>query len=94
MDHHHRLSPLAFGLAIGIVWAIVVFSAGFTAQPSWGYGVGFVTSLSSIYIGYGPSLEGSFIGALWALIDGLIVGLLIAWVYNFFASCCKSKKTE
>ena len=35
-------------------------------------------------IGYSPTLVGSIAGAVWALADGLVAGVLIGSLYNFF----------
>ena len=79
-----QLQPLPFGFAIGLVWGAGVLFAGFMAMT--GYGAVFVNALGSVYIGYGASVVGAVIGAVWALIDGFVAGALIAWVYNRFAS--------
>ena len=77
------LKVLSFGLALGLVWAIVVFALGLSAEFG-GYGMKMVDILESIYFGYTPSLLGSFIGAVWAFFDALIGGIVVAWVYNAF----------
>lgn len=79
-----ELQPLPFGIAIGVVWAAGVLLAGLAAMT--GYGAVFVNALGSVYLGYGASIIGALIGAVWALIDGLVAGALIAWVYNRVAS--------
>ena len=76
--------PLALGIAIGVLWAIYVFVVGITAIYGWGDVL--VEVLASLYIGYGPSLAGAIIGAIWAFVDGFIAGIVIAWVYNFVAT--------
>ena len=35
-------------------------------------------------IGYSPTLVGSIAGAVWALADGLVAGVLIGSLYNLF----------
>jgi len=40
--------------------------------------------LSSVYIGYGPTFVGSISGAVWAFVDGLLFGVVVAWLYNRF----------
>ena len=83
-DHHHAtLGVVSFGLAIGVTSAIFVFLLGIVAA-AFGWGVQMAAALSSIYIGYGPSFVGAVAGAVWAFVEGLIAGVLIAWFYNRF----------
>ena len=79
----NKLQPLAFGVAIGVLWALYVFFAGIFAMYDWG--VAMVGALGSFYIGYGPTILGSIVGALWAFVDGLVAGAVIAWIYNAIA---------
>ncbi len=92
MNNGCRLSPLALGLSIGVIWALsVVFIA--ILNITLGYGVGFISAVGSVYIGYTATIMGIIIGAAFALIDGIIGGVLIAWFYNIFSKCnCCSKK--
>ena len=76
----NRIQPLALGVAIGVLWAIYVFCIGITAMFGWG--VALVDVLASLYIGYGASIIGAIIGAILAFVDGLVAGVIIAWVYN------------
>ena len=83
-DHHHAtLGVVSFGLAVGLTWAIFVFVLGLVAALlDWG--VGIAIALSTLYVGYGPTLIGSIAGAVWAFVSGLVTGILIAWFYNRF----------
>lgn len=74
----------AFGLLLGCVWGIGVFGLGIASMMlnRWG---NFVKLLSSVYIGYQATWLGSIRGAVWGFIDGLISGVVIAWIYNRFA---------
>ena len=76
-----RLNVRALAIAGGVVWALAMLFIGWT---SWlfDWGTGFVSLMSSIYLGFKPTFAGAVIGALWALIDGALAGALIAWVYN------------
>ena len=83
-DHHHMsLGVVSFGLALGVTSAIFVFVLGVVAA-FFGWGVQLAAALSSLYIGYGPTFVGAIAGAVWAFVDGLIAGVLIAWLYNRF----------
>ena len=90
-DHHHMsLGVISFGLAIGVTSAIFVFILGVVAA-AFGWGIQLAAALSSLYIGYGPTFVGAIAGAVWAFVDGLIAGVLIAWLYNRFL--LRRKKT-
>jgi len=79
----NRFAPHAFGVAIGVLWAAYVLFCGITAIFGWGSAL--VEALSSLYIGYGPSVLGALAGAAWGFVDGYIAGLVIAWIYNRLA---------
>ena len=76
----NKCQPVALGVAIGILWAIYVFFIGIVAMFGWGNAL--VDVLASLYIGYGASVVGTIIGAIWAFIDGFIAGVVIGWIYN------------
>ena len=78
-----KLQPFALGIALGVLWGAAVFFAGIAAMFAWG--VAMVTALGSFYIGYGPTFLGAIIGGIWAFVDGLVAGALIAWIYNAVA---------
>lgn len=82
-QHHTTLGVVSFGLALGVTSAIFVFLLGIMAA-AFGWGVQLAAALSSLYIGYGPSFVGAIAGAVWAFVDGLVAGVLIAWLYNRF----------
>ncbi|MDI9818984.1 MULTISPECIES: bacteriophage holin [unclassified Legionella] len=85
-----KLSPVALGLSLGILWGISVFIMGLIASY-YAYGQPFVEALGALYIGYAPTILGSFIGGLIAFVDAFISGVILAWLYNFFAGCCGKK---
>ncbi len=82
-----KLNIKAFCLTTGILWAVAVFLVG-VANLMWsGYGGAFLQVIASIYPGYdaSPSIGAVIVGTLYALVDGLALGLVFAWVYNLFA---------
>ena len=79
----NKIQPVAFGVAIGVIWAIYIFCAGITAMFGWGGAL--VQVMASLYIGYDASILGAIIGAIWAFVDGLVAGAVIAWIYNVVA---------
>lgn len=78
-----RLGVISLGLAVGVTAAIYVFLLGIAAGL-FGWGVVAVSVLSNLFIGYEPSVVGSITGAVWAFVNGLVAGILIAWLYNAF----------
>jgi len=85
------LSVVAFGMAIGITWALSVLVLGLLAWQ-FEFGLTWLELLSSVYIGFSPSLLGIVIGVAWGFVDGFIGGVIVAWIYNFCAKCCCRKK--
>jgi hypothetical protein len=79
----NKCQPLALGIAIGVLWAVYVFFAGLFAMFGWGTAM--VEMMASFYVGYGPSIVGAIIGAIWAAVDGFVAGVVIAWIYNLVA---------
>jgi hypothetical protein len=79
----NKFSPNALGIAVGVLWATYVFFCGITAMFGWG--IALVDAISSLYVGYGPSIIGAIIGAVWGFIDGYVAGVVIAWLYNMLA---------
>ena len=82
-ETHMTLGVISFGLALGVTSAIAVFILGLAAWL-FGWGIEVASALSSLYIGYGPSFVGAIAGAVWAFVDGLILGVMVAWFYNRF----------
>jgi hypothetical protein len=89
--NQYRLSPLALGLALGVMWGISILIMGLIAYH-FTYGTAFVSTMGALYVGYEASIMGSFIGGLIGFVDAFIGGVIIAWLYNIFASCCHKKK--
>jgi hypothetical protein len=79
----NRLQPVPLGIAVGVLSAAYIFLAAIFAMFGWGVPV--VDLIASFYIGYGPTILGAIIGAIWALVDGFVFGALIAWIYNMVA---------
>jgi hypothetical protein len=59
-----------------LTWWIIAFEGA----------TGEVTFLGLLYRGYSISPSGSVIGLIWAFADGLIGGLVFAWLYNVLAA--------
>jgi fructose-specific phosphotransferase system IIC component len=80
-ESHVALGVVSFGLAVGITSAVFVFLLGIVAALL-GWGIELAQILASLYIGFGPTFAGTIAGAVWAFVDGLIAGMMIAWLYN------------
>jgi len=90
-----KLSPVGLGLAIGVLWAVYLLVMGLLGTY-YAYGHPFIGAVGSLYIGYEPTVLGSFIGSAFGLVDGFVDGFILAWLYNRFScchcSCCAPKK--
>lgn len=87
-----RLSPASLGLSLGFLSGLSMFILGLLATY-YSYGKPFVAAVGALYVGYEPTLFGSFIGGVLAFINSFIFGFLIAWLYNLFAGCYDKKNT-
>jgi len=77
-----KLDAWALGASAGIVWALCILVVAIGAK--FGYGTGWIDLFSEFYIGFGTDVTGILIGALWAFVDGVIGGALLATFYNLF----------
>jgi len=80
-----RFDVKAFALTCGIIWGLGLFILTWWIIAFEG-ATGEVTLIGRVYRGYSISPIGSFIGLIWAFIDGLIAGAIFAWLYNLIAS--------
>ncbi|MCP4722993.1 MAG: hypothetical protein GY860_26370 [Desulfobacteraceae bacterium] len=76
-----KLNVTSFALSTGLIlgfglfsftWWVIAFD-GVTNDP---------TLIGRLYRGYSISTSGSFIGLIWALTDGFLIGGIFAWLYN------------
>ncbi len=82
-----RFSVRAVALTGAIIWGGIVLLVGI-ANAAWpSYGALFLQVLDSIYPGYHAtgSAGSVVVGTLYAIVDGAVLGFLIAWVYNRLA---------
>lgn len=80
-----KLNIRAFALTCGILWGIGVFL--FTWWVMFFEGAtGEATILGMMYRGYRITVGGSFVGLAWGFFDGLICGVIFAWLYNRISS--------
>ncbi len=77
---------MRFGFAMAVVWGGIVLLAGI-ANLLWpAYAAELLKLVDSIYPGYHFGqwgLGGVIVGTLYGLIDGFIIGVIFAWLYNF-----------
>ena len=78
-----KLDVKALALSLGLVWGAAMMLLGLTGI-FFNWGRAFVVAMSSLYIGYKPTLMGSLIGGAWGFFDAGIAGAAIAWLYNKF----------
>jgi hypothetical protein len=76
-----RIQAAQFGIAFGIVYAVVFFLYGLVAAL-FGWGTAFAEIVGSFYVGFGPTLGGALIGAVWGFVIGFVFFAAGAWLYN------------
>lgn len=77
----NKLDIKAFGLATGILWSFYILCVGLLASQ-FQIGTRLVEMFGAFYVGYKPTLLGSLLGAMWSFVDGLVGGIVFAWLYN------------
>lgn len=85
-----KINAKAFGLAAGIVWGVnwflltwwMILFEGVTHE---------VTLLGRWYRGFTVCPVGSLIALGYGFLDGFLIGLLLAWIYNNLAPRFRSK---
>lgn len=87
-----RLSPVRFGFAMGLWWGIGMLILGWFGH-FFQYGISFIQIMSSVYLGFQPTIVGGIIGGIWGFIDFFVFCFLAACVYNCCA-CCKSNSCD
>ena len=79
-----KLSIKGLALATGILWGAALLLVALGHHFLNGYGGAFLESVSSIYPGYkvGGGVGAAVIVAAYGLVDGMIAGAILAWLYN------------
>lgn len=77
----NKLNATAFGLALGIIWAIAAFLLVLLAAYA-AYATSIVALIGDLYWGVEATLTGAIIALPWAFVDAFIGGYLVAWLYN------------
>jgi len=76
-----RLQTRAFAMATGALTSAVVFVLTLLVLAVFGRGVE-PGLLAGVLFGYSISVEGAFIGAMWAYAYGFALGAAFAFAYN------------
>ncbi len=84
-----KLNVKAFAFTCALVWGLGVFALAWWVIAFDGAG-GNVPLLGLMYRGFTFTPMGSVIGLLWALPDGLLLGALVAWLYNRLSAATSS----
>ena len=80
-----KLNVKSFALTCGLVWGLALFTLTWWIISFEG-ATGESTLIGKLYRGYTISAAGSIIGFVWAFVDGLIIGAIFAWLYNFVSA--------
>ena len=76
-----RINAVKFGIAFGIIYAVVFFVLGILAAL-FGWGAEFMALMEKLYLGFGPTPLGAVIGAVWGFVIGFAFFGAGAWIYN------------
>jgi len=76
-----KLDVVGFGIILGCAWSSCVFMLSLVSRASQ-RAEGAVQLFAKAYRGFDKTLLGGLIGAAWGFLDGVVSGLLIAWIYN------------
>jgi hypothetical protein len=83
-----KLSIRGLAVSIGLLWGGGVLCVGLVHLAAPGYASSFLTGVSSIYPGFhgAHSFGDALVGTVYALVDGVLGGLVFGWLYNAFAA--------
>ncbi|MGD9347220.1 MAG: hypothetical protein PVH84_15245 [Candidatus Aminicenantes bacterium] len=82
-----KLHVARFGITAGVIWGGIVFFVALGNLVLAGYGEAFLKVVDSIYPGYHLGqwgFGGVIVATLYAALDGFIIGIIFAWLYNLF----------
>ena len=72
------------GISVGLIWGFSLFFMTVWAVIFADRQSVLLDGLKPFYFGYGVSFRGAILGFIYGCIDGLMVGSLVAWLYNIF----------
>ncbi len=78
-----KLNPKALAITLSVLWGGCVFLVAVLNRFWPDYGGAFLNVVASIYPGFHPGgLREAIVGALYAILDGAVCGVVVAWLYN------------
>jgi hypothetical protein len=77
-----KFNVKVLALTSGIIWGLCLFCITWWIMLFEGSS-GDATFIAYVYRGYSLSALGSIVGLIWGFFDGLIVGAIFGWLYNF-----------
>ena len=80
-----KMKVLQFGMALGVIFALLVFLVGLLNLHVESYGRDFLKMLDSIFPGYVYGkwgFGGVMMATAYSAVDGFLIGIAIAWLYN------------
>ena len=83
-----RFSPMALGISLGLITGLCMLGFAWSAW-TWGHGTTLIDQWASIYPGFAATLQGGFVGLGWGFLEGFIIGVIWAWLYNICLCCCR-----
>jgi hypothetical protein len=89
-----KFNVIQVGFTAAIIWAVIILLMGIANLIFPGYGVAFLKLVDSIYPGYHFGkwgFGGVIVATLYAALDGLVVGVAFAWVYNLLGKRIKKE---
>jgi len=89
-----KFNVIQLGFTLAILWAVIVLLVGITNLLFPAYGMAFLQIVDSIYPGYHFGkwgFGGVIVATLYAAIDGFVMGVVLAWLYNLLGKCMKKE---
>lgn len=79
-----KLDVKALAITTSLLWGGLVFLVGLGNVVWPGYGDSFLQGVASIYPGFEVTglIGDVVIGTVYAMLDGFVGGLVLAWLYN------------
>ncbi len=87
-----KFNVIQLGVTFALIYAVLVLLVGIINLIFPAYGVAFLQIVDSIYPGYHFGkwgFGGVIVATLYAALDGLILGIVFAWVFNLLGKRMK-----
>ena len=83
-----KLDVKAMTITVALMWSAAMLLTGIASLIWNGYAQAFLDVVASVYPGYNATstFGDVIVGALYALLDGAVGGLVLAWLYNRLAT--------